>query len=140
MTGLAAAALQADRPEQAAQYIQAVQVLQAHYLPSGSGRCKVELGTEVRAISSVTAPVMTRVLLPPQVCPAVKVRTVNAVVGPLPSRPKSSGTLNESDPALDGRRALKARMKCEAAVKGRVWTDPETQALVEQCYKDEMQR
>lgn len=50
-------------------------------------------------------------------------------------------TINESNPAaLEGRRSLEARMKCEASVKGRVWTDDETQAIVEKCYKDEMQR
>lgn len=50
-------------------------------------------------------------------------------------------TLNEANPAaLEGRRALEARMKCEASVKGRVWTDDETQAMVERCFKDEMQR
>ncbi len=50
-------------------------------------------------------------------------------------------TINESNPAaLEGRRSLEARMKCEASVKGRVWADDETQAIVERCYKDAMQR
>lgn len=50
-------------------------------------------------------------------------------------------TINESNPAaLEGRRSLEARLKCEASVKGRVWTDDATQAIVEKCYKDEMQR
>lgn len=50
-------------------------------------------------------------------------------------------TINESNPAaLEGRRAIEAALKCEAAVKGRVWTDPETQTIVEKCRKEEMQR